>query len=30
MTAVIETTKLSKSYGPFRGIVDVDITVNLG
>jgi ABC-2 type transport system ATP-binding protein len=30
MTAIIETTKLSKAYGPFRGIVDVDLTVNEG
>ena len=30
MTAVIETEKLTKSYGPFRGIVDVDLTVNEG
>ena len=30
MNAVIETSNLSKSYGPFRGIVDVDLTVNQG
>ena len=30
MTAVIETSKLTKSYGPFRGIVDVDLAVNEG
>ncbi len=30
MTAVIETSKLTKSYGPFRGIVDVDLVVNQG
>ena len=30
MTAVIETSKLTKAYGPFRGIVDVDLTVNQG
>ena len=30
MTAVIETSKLTKSYGPFRGVVDVDLTVNQG
>jgi ABC-2 type transport system ATP-binding protein len=30
MTAIIETSKLTKSYGPFRGIVDVDLTVNQG
>ena len=30
MSAVIETEKLSKSYGPFRGIVDVDLVVNQG
>ena len=30
MTAVIETEKLTKSYGPFRGIVDVDLVVNAG
>jgi len=27
MTAVIETEKLTKSYGPHRGIVDVDLQV---
>jgi ABC-2 type transport system ATP-binding protein len=30
MTAIIQTEKLTKSYGPFRGIVDVDLTVNEG
>ena len=30
MAPIIETDKLSKSYGPFRGIVDVDLTVNEG
>ncbi|HUQ44381.1 MAG TPA: ABC transporter ATP-binding protein [Candidatus Limnocylindria bacterium] len=30
MTALIQTDKLSKSYGPFRGIVDVDLAVNEG
>ena len=30
MTAVIETQQLTKSYGPHRGIVDVDLTVNEG
>jgi ABC-2 type transport system ATP-binding protein len=30
MTAVIETAKLTKSYGPFRGIRDVDLVVNQG
>jgi ABC-2 type transport system ATP-binding protein len=30
MTAVIQTEKLTKSYGPFRGIVDVDLAVNQG
>jgi ABC-2 type transport system ATP-binding protein len=30
MTAVIETEKLTKSYGPFRGIVEVDLVVNAG
>ena len=30
MTAVIQTEKLTKAYGPFRGIVDVDLTVNQG
>jgi ABC-2 type transport system ATP-binding protein len=30
MTAVIETKKLTKSYGEHRGIVDVDLTVNEG
>ena len=30
MTAVIETHQLTKTYGPHRGIVDVDLTVNEG
>ena len=30
MTAVIQTEKLTKAYGSFRGIVDVDLTVNQG
>jgi ABC-2 type transport system ATP-binding protein len=30
MTAVIETRKLSKSYGRYRGIVEVDLAVNEG
>jgi ABC-2 type transport system ATP-binding protein len=30
VTAVIETQQLTKSYGPHRGIVDVDLTVNEG
>ena len=30
MTAVIETHKLTKSYGPHRGIIDVDLTVAEG
>src|SRR5829696_6911319 len=30
MTAIIQTEKLTKSYGPFRGIVEVDLTVNEG
>jgi ABC-2 type transport system ATP-binding protein len=30
MPAVIETTKLTKSYGSFRGVVDVDLVVNQG
>jgi len=30
MTAVIETTQLTKSYGKFRGIVDVDLAVQGG
>src|SRR6185503_19122124 len=30
MTAVIETSKLTKSYGKYRGIVDVDLVVNQG
>jgi ABC-2 type transport system ATP-binding protein len=30
MTAVIQTEKLTKSYGPHRGIVDLDLTVNQG
>src|SRR5215216_361662 len=30
MTAIIETEKLTKSYGAHRGIVDLDLTVNEG
>ena len=30
MNAVIETEKLTKSYGSHRGIIDVDLTVNRG
>ena len=30
MDAVIETDRLSKSYGPFRGVVDVDLLVVQG
>jgi ABC-2 type transport system ATP-binding protein len=30
MTAVIETEKLTKSYGEHRGVIDVDLTVNQG
>ena len=30
MSAVIETEKLTKSYGPHRGIVDVDLEVQQG
>jgi ABC-2 type transport system ATP-binding protein len=30
VTAVIETEKLTKTYGPHRGIVDIDLTVNEG
>ena len=30
MTAIIETVKLSKSYGTHRGIVEVDLTVEQG
>ncbi|MEA4823690.1 MAG: ABC transporter ATP-binding protein [Clostridiaceae bacterium] len=30
MSAVIETKKLTKSYGKSRGIIDVDLTVNEG
>jgi ABC-2 type transport system ATP-binding protein len=30
MTAIIETEKLTKFYGPHRGVVDVDLTVNEG
>jgi ABC-2 type transport system ATP-binding protein len=30
MPAVIQTTRLTKSYGPFRGIVEVDLAVNEG
>ena len=30
MTAVIETQKLTKTYGSHRGIVDIDLTINEG
>ena len=30
MTAIIQTEKLTKSYGEHRGVVDVDLTVNEG
>jgi ABC-2 type transport system ATP-binding protein len=30
MTAIIQTEKLTKSYGPHRGIIDVDLTVEQG
>jgi ABC-2 type transport system ATP-binding protein len=30
MSAIIETDKLTKFYGPHRGIVEVDLTVNEG
>ncbi|HET9853347.1 MAG TPA: ABC transporter ATP-binding protein [Candidatus Limnocylindrales bacterium] len=30
MTAIIETEKLTKSYGQYRGIIDVDLIVNQG
>jgi len=30
MTAIIETEKLTKSYGPHRGIIDVDLVVQAG
>src|SRR5215210_6908548 len=30
MTAVIETDRLTKSYGPHRGVVDVDLEVQAG
>jgi ABC-2 type transport system ATP-binding protein len=30
MTAIIETDKLTKTYGTHRGIIDVDLTVNEG
>jgi ABC-2 type transport system ATP-binding protein len=30
MTAIIQTEKLTKFYGPHRGIVEVDLTVNEG
>src|SRR5207344_431099 len=30
MTAIIETQKLSKSYGSHRGIIEVDLQVNQG
>ena len=30
MTAIIETEKLTKSYGAHRGIIDLDLVVNEG
>src|SRR4029078_4692441 len=30
MNAVIETQPLTKSYGPHRGIIDIDLTVGEG
>ena len=30
MTAIIQTEKLTKSYGPHRGIIDVDLAVEQG
>ena len=30
MTAIIQTEKLTKSYGDHRGIIDVDLQVNEG
>jgi ABC-2 type transport system ATP-binding protein len=30
MTAIIQTEQLTKSYGPHRGIIDVDLVVNEG
>src|SRR4029453_8952615 len=30
MTAVIETQQLTKSYGPHRGIIDIDLSVTEG
>ena len=30
MTAIIETEKLTKSYGEHRGIIDVDLRVDAG
>jgi ABC-2 type transport system ATP-binding protein len=30
MTAVIQTQQLTKSYGPARGIIEVDLTINEG
>jgi len=30
MTALIETDKLTKTYGRHRGIIDIDLTVNEG
>jgi len=30
VTAIIQTEKLTKSYGPHRGIVDIDLEVNEG
>src|SRR6478672_2828972 len=30
MTAIIQTEQLTKSYGPHRGIIDVDLSVEQG
>ena len=30
MTAIIQTQKLTKSYGPHRGIIDIDLAVSTG
>jgi len=30
VTAIIQTEKLTKSYGSHRGIIDIDLTVNEG
>src|SRR2546423_14043670 len=30
MSAIIETERLTKSYGPHRGIIDVDLSVEQG